>query len=36
MDQQKLLKELERIRKAYADDTDYKKLRKDLPKGWPL
>jgi len=36
MDQKKLIKELERIRKAYAEDADYKKLRKDLPKDWPL
>ena len=36
MDQKKLIKELERIRKAYADDADYLKLRKDLPKDWPL
>ena len=36
MDQKKLIKELERIRKAYAEDSDYQKLRKDLPKEWPL
>jgi hypothetical protein len=36
MDQKKLIKELERMRKAYADDADYHKLRKDLPKEWPL
>ncbi len=36
MDQKKLLKELQRIRKAYAEDADYQKLRKDLPKDWPL
>jgi hypothetical protein len=36
MDQKKLIKELARIRKVYADDPDYQKLRKDLPKDWPL
>ena len=36
MDQKKLVKELERIRKGYAEDEDYQKLRKDLPKDWPL
>ena len=36
MDQKKLIKELERIRKAYAEDADYQRLRKELPKEWPL
>ena len=36
MDQKKLIKELERIRKAYSEDSDYQKVRKDLPKEWPL
>jgi hypothetical protein len=36
MDQKKLIKDLERIRKAYAEDADYQRLRKELPKEWPL
>ena len=36
MDQKKLIKELERIRKAYGEDADYQRLRKELPKEWPL
>jgi hypothetical protein len=36
MDQKTLMRELGRIRKVYADDSDYQKLRKDLPENWPL
>jgi hypothetical protein len=36
MDQQELLKGLERLPQKYADDPEYKKLRRDLPKEWPL
>ena len=34
--QEELLKSLERLRQKYADDPEYKKLRRDLPKEWPV
>ena len=36
MDQPEVVKALERLRRDHADDPEYKKLRKDLPKNWPL
>ncbi len=31
-----LRKALRRIKKEHADDPEYKRLRKELPKGWPI
>jgi hypothetical protein len=36
MSQEELLKALEELREKYADTPEYKKLRQDLPKNWPL
>ena len=36
MDQQDVLKALQRLRQKFADDPEYKKIRRDLPKDWPL
>ncbi len=36
MDLADLLRALKRIKKQYATDPDYKKLRGTLPKDWPL
>ena len=36
MSQEELLEALEQLRKKYAKDPEYKKLRRDLPKDWPL
>jgi hypothetical protein len=36
IDQSEVLKALERLRQKHADDPEYKKLRKDLPKSWPV
>jgi hypothetical protein len=36
MSQEELLKTLERLRQKHVDDPEYKKLRRDLPKDWPL
>jgi hypothetical protein len=36
IDQQDIVKALKRLRRERADDPEYKKLRKDLPKNWPL
>ena len=36
MDQQELIALLKTFRKKYADDTEYAKLRAELPKGWPM
>jgi hypothetical protein len=34
--QEAVVKALERLRREKADDAEYKKLRKDLPKNWPV
>jgi hypothetical protein len=34
--QEEVVKALDRLRRQKADDAEYKKLRKDLPKSWPL
>ncbi len=31
-----LRKALRRIKREHADDPEYKRLRKELPKDWPL
>ena len=36
MSQEELLEALEELRKKYANTPEYKKLRQDLPKNWPL
>jgi hypothetical protein len=36
MDQQEVVKVLGRLRREYAADPEYKKIRRDLPKDWPL
>jgi hypothetical protein len=36
MSEEELLEALEQLRKKYANDPEYKKLRRDLPKDWPL
>ena len=36
MSQEELLEALEELRQKYADTPEYKKLRQDLPKNWPL
>ena len=36
MSQKELLEALEDLRNRYADTPEYKKLRADLPKNWPL
>jgi hypothetical protein len=36
MDQQEVLKTLERLRQRFADDPEYKKIRRDLPKDWRI
>ncbi|MGH7827919.1 MAG: hypothetical protein ACREQ7_22430 [Candidatus Binatia bacterium] len=36
MKQGELVKALERLRKKYGANPEYQKLRKDLPKDWPL
>lgn len=36
MDLQDLLVALRRIRREYAADPEYRKLRAELPKAWPL
>ena len=33
--QEEVVAALKRLRAESSDDVDYKKLRKDLPKGWP-
>ena len=35
-DQQEVVAALKRLRAQHSDDGDYKKLRKDLPKEWPI
>ena len=34
--QDEVVKALNRLRQEKADDPEYKKLRKDLPKSWPV
>jgi hypothetical protein len=34
--QEEVVKALERLRREKTDDAEYKKLRKDLPKNWPV
>jgi hypothetical protein len=36
MSQQDVIVALERLRDQHGDDPEYKKLRKDLPKEWPI
>ena len=36
MDLQDLLEALRRIRREYAKDPEYRRLRAALPKSWPL
>ena len=36
MSQEELLEALEQLRKKYANTAEYKKLRQDLPKDWPV
>ena len=34
--QEEVVAALARLRRERSDDAEYKKLRKDLPKDWPL
>jgi hypothetical protein len=34
--QEEVVKALNRLRRKTADDPEYQKLRKDLPKSWPV
>ena len=36
MSQDEVVKALKRLRADHSDDPEYKKLRKDLPKEWPI
>ena len=36
MDQQEVIAALKRLKANHRDDPEYKKLRKDLPKEWPI
>ena len=36
MDQKQVVAALKRLRAHQSDDPEYKKLRKDLPKDWPI
>jgi hypothetical protein len=36
IDQQEILEALARLRREQADTPEYKKLRRDLPKEWPV
>jgi hypothetical protein len=36
MDEDELLKKVRAFKKKYAEDPEYKKLRADLPKDWPI
>lgn len=36
MNQQEVVAALKRLRAQHSDDAEYKKLRKDLPKEWPI
>jgi hypothetical protein len=35
-DPQEVVAALKRLRAQHSDDAEYKKLRKDLPKEWPV
>ena len=36
MDQKEVLAALKRLKAKHSADPEYKKLRKDLPKEWPI
>jgi hypothetical protein len=36
INQEEVVAALRRLRAEYSNDAEYKKLRKDLPKDWPL
>jgi hypothetical protein len=36
MDQKEVVAALKRLRANHGDDPEYRKLRKDLPKDWPI
>jgi hypothetical protein len=36
MNQQEVIGALQRLRAEHSNDPEYKKLRKDLPKEWPV
>ena len=36
MQQKDVVAVLQRLRAQHSDDPEYKKLRKDLPKDWPI
>ena len=36
MDEQEVVAALKRLRAHHGDDAEYKKLREDLPKEWPI
>ena len=36
MDHQELLDALERLRREFGKSPEYRELRRDLPKDWPL
>jgi hypothetical protein len=35
-DQKEIVAALKRLRAQHSDDPEYKKLRKELPKEWPI
>ena len=35
-DQKEVVAALKRLRALHSDDTEYKKLRNELPKEWPI
>ena len=36
IDQQEIMDAVARLRREQADNPEYKKLRRDLPKDWPV
>jgi hypothetical protein len=36
MSEKEVVEALKRLRADHRDDPEYKKLRKDLPKSWPI
>ena len=36
MSQQEIVAALQRLKADHSDDPEYKNLRKDLPKNWPI
>lgn len=36
MDQEEIIEALARLRQEQPDNPEYKKLRRDLPKDWPV